>query len=302
MNPFLEYSEHGRKSRSELQPKCPRCSLRLSAFTLIEVLAVIGIVGVLAALGALGLGQAREAARRTGEVSAARQLMVGWHLDAAEHRGRFMPAKTAGFLADITDEDGRNISGPPTMRWPHRLRPYLGDRFRDTLYVNRQTEIYEAFRKANYHYGMSVYPSFGMNGAFIAGRDDPDASLLADDATAGSIHDVVTPQGFIAFTGAVNRGSVGGMGRYGLTKEAEPGHFYVNAPFAWTRSEQARGLSENTSDDDAYGYIAFRWGGRAVTAFMDGHVELKTSEELRDMRLWSLRAAETDDAGYTPGR
>jgi prepilin-type processing-associated H-X9-DG protein len=45
--------------------------------------------------------------------------------------------------------------------------------------------------------------------------------------------------------------------------------------------------------DDApihYGYLSLRYGGSAVTAFLDGHADTLPEKKLRDMRHWADQA------------
>jgi hypothetical protein len=44
--------------------------------------------------------------------------------------------------------------------------------------------------------------------------------------------------------------------------------------------------------------VDFRYNGKAVVACLDGHVELLTREEMRDMRRWSNLHAQSDDPNF----
>jgi prepilin-type processing-associated H-X9-DG protein len=54
------------------------------------------------------------------------------------------------------------------------------------------------------------------------------------------------------------------------------------------------------SDPGNYGYVAARFDGKAVAAFLDGSVRVMTLDDLRDMRLWSKNAAINNDPNYRP--
>ena len=46
--------------------------------------------------------------------------------------------------------------------------------------------------------------------------------------------------------------------------------------------------------------IDYRFNGKAVSACLDGHVELLGPEEMQDMRRWSNLAALADDPNHVP--
>jgi prepilin-type processing-associated H-X9-DG protein len=49
-----------------------------------------------------------------------------------------------------------------------------------------------------------------------------------------------------------------------------------------------------------YGHVHGRYDGKAVCAFLDGSVRILSIEELRDMRLWSRKAALENNPNYQP--
>src|SRR5687768_7681709 len=62
-------------------------NLRNRAFTLVELLVVIGIIAILIAILMPALGRARDQARGVACSSNMRQLMMGVHMFAADHKG-----------------------------------------------------------------------------------------------------------------------------------------------------------------------------------------------------------------------
>jgi hypothetical protein len=46
--------------------------------------------------------------------------------------------------------------------------------------------------------------------------------------------------------------------------------------------------------------IDYRYGGKAVAASLDGHVELLGPEDMKDMRRWSNLAAQADNPSLVP--
>lgn len=257
--------------------------VRHRAFSLLELLVVIAIIGVLTALVAPAVGACRRQAAKSREVSAARQLLVAYHLAAEENRGVLLPLQAVA--AGTTNERGQTISGITAYRWPHRLRPYLGDRFRATLYVNEQSDFYD--EKANDDYSLSIAPTFGLNGVFVGG----DFATLVKDRPVRRLAEAATPARLVAFASA----------RY---RELHPkaGYWRVSAPsFGWPAADLAA-LPDSPAQDAAYGYLAPRWDGRAVVAYLDGHVGLPSVADLRDMRLWSDLARRADNPNYSPAR
>jgi prepilin-type N-terminal cleavage/methylation domain len=262
------------------------------AFTLIELLTVIAIIGVLGAILIPTVGSCREHARKSREVSAARQLMIAYHLAADENRGRLLPFQEQANTS-VTGEGGRTITGITAKRWPHRIRPYLGDRFQATLYVNAQSDYYSdtAFDD---DYTLSLRPTFGMNGSFVGGDDSPSNTLTVPPVRR--LTEAALPAGLIVFASAHDRTAGPNAGNWRISSPISG--FPVGAP-NWP-AEDIAGRPPTPGQDRDFGYVAFRWGGRAVTAFLDGHVALHTCAELRDMRLWSDAARRENNPAYLP--
>ncbi len=259
-----------------------------AAFTLIELLTVVAIIGVLAAILVPVAATCRSQAQKSREVSAARQLMVGYALAADENRGRLLPGMRSGETA--RNETGGTITmAEVAKRWPHRLRPYLGDRFRGALYVNAQADLYDQLSAAQsgpmLDYLLSLSPTFGMNQRFVGGED---RKVLAEPVVT-RFADAGAPSRLVAFVSARNRG----LGE-------NSGYFYVNAPAYWTGDGTLDPSLPEAGQDHVRGYVAFRHAGRAVVSFLDGHVALAGVAELRDMRLWSEQARLADDPAWRP--
>lgn len=266
---------------------CPGCA----AFTLIELLTVITIIGILAAIVIPTVAACRKQAYKAREVSAARQLMTAYMVAADENRGVLMK----GYDGDgkATSEGGGDVSmNEPNHRWPHRLRPYLGDRFKAVLYINEQAERYDEVVAENPSGGMKDYylslgPSFGMNTRFVGG--DSSSELIEDDPVT-RVEQASLPQGLIVFCSAANR-----------ALDLKSGYWQLQASVYWAGSEDIMGVPDDPAKDGEYGYISYRLGGRAAVTFLDGHVSLMSCSQLRDMRLWSEVARVNDDPTHRPG-
>lgn len=256
------------------------------AFTLIELLVVIAIIGVLAAIVIPVVGHVRGAASRTREVVAARQLMAAYLLFPSDNRGILMAQADA--TATAVNEGGVAVGTMSASRWPHRLRPYLGDRFKGVLYINDQADYYDTTLTGTtgfmQDYNLSLGTTFGMNGRFVGG----DGALIVDQPVK-RLNEAAAPAKLIVFTSANDR-----------TINESAGYWKVLAPSYWTNAVNLTALPELKSQDMAYGYVSFRWNGHAVTAYLDGHVELKSCAELRDMRVWSDPAYRANNANYLP--
>lgn len=202
---------------------------------------------------------------------------------AEENRGALLALQE--IASGAANERGQEINGIAAYRWPHRLRPYLGDRFRATLYVNEQAQYYD--ERLNDDYALSIATTFGMNGVFVGG----DFSSTVKDKPVRRVAEAHSPARLLVF----------GSARY-RALDPKAGYWRVSAPcFGWPAADIAVGASDPSRDAD-YGYLAPRWDGRAVVGFLDGHVELRSVAQLRDMRLWSDLARRSDNAAYQPNR
>jgi|GEM_PF-427624 len=87
-----------------------------------------------------------------------------------------------------------------------------------------------------------------------------------------------------------------------------PGHHMVLPPrIGSIRSSSMSGYSwlagatnnlfRADTDPRSWGFLDGRWKGKSVAGFADGHVEMQSMEQLRDMRKWSNKAT---DANWVP--
>lgn len=252
-------------------------------FTLTELLVVIAMIALLAGLGHAAYSSAVDKAQTAGEVNASRTLIAAYHAAAADDGGKFLAAydpKAKG----LKGADGRPIIDMAAKDYAFRLAPYFNFAIDDTLLVSgNKRQIQEEMNFSPgmpmFDYIVSRFPSFGINRQFVggvAGENDPECVRSTAQA-ANSI---------VAFASAGTR-EISGYG-------------YVGAPtgrWKWQGSE----WSED-SDPGSFGNVDARHGGKAVVAFLDGSTRLMAIDELKDMRLWSMRAAQANNPDYIPGK
>ncbi|WP_038169961.1 prepilin-type N-terminal cleavage/methylation domain-containing protein [Verrucomicrobium sp. BvORR106] len=251
-------------------------------FTLMELLVVTAIIAALSALAFGAFNAATTHARKAAEIAAAKSLISAYLLYPSDNNGELMVAHYEGSSPDLdardyTLPDGTTLGSAELHRYPFRLAPYMQDKIEGTLLVNRnKDQIAEAFPGSQFHYGTSLCPALGINYYYVGGyKADNEIAGATDCAT--NLMQVSKPGSLLVFASAFTEiGDKRIEGRYGV----EPPYF---------RSK----LWDGSLHVDA------RYGGKAVTAFMDGSVRLMTIDELRDMRYWSVRAAEADNANYT---
>jgi prepilin-type N-terminal cleavage/methylation domain-containing protein len=261
------------------------------AFTLIELLVVIAIIALLIGILLPSLARARESARRAVEQSAARQLMVAYHLYAQENRDHVLPGYAQGLEA--FDDAGRPIGWPVGGRYPWRLAPYFGYDF-EALYP--EAAKLDEFRRTswdNYTYVVSVFPSLGLNSRFVGGHKDEFAFNPGLDRVWGRMYLSITDQAryparLLVFASSEGRDpfSPGGY-------DPELGYHVIRPPY-WTSAQPAWEPYVPGMDMSRHGNVDLRWRDEAVCAMFDGHVENLGDRELRDMTRWSNDATRAD--------
>lgn len=252
---------------------CSAVNSGRQGFTLIELLVVIAIIAVLAGLGHAAYSSAIGKAQMSAEIAASKTLTTAYQAAAADNGGRFLPAYDKS-AKGVLGSDGKPLKMKlAAYGYAFRLAPYFNYAVDDTLLVSGNKQQIQKLGYSPGHslfdYIVSRHPSLGINQEFvggIAGENNPEVVRTTAQA-ANSI---------IAFVSAGSDGDAGFM----------PGYLRVGAPSA----------------PDDFKLVDARHSGKAVVAFLDGSTRLMTIDELKDMRLWSIRAAQANDPNYSPGK
>lgn len=176
---------------------------------------------------------------------------------------------------------------------------------------------------------VSYHPSLGMNTTYIGGNWHrgayPGYTVGAGYRLghpqkkfyATHLFEISRPMQIVQFVSArgvdiKSQASYAGAGNYGrnpfawtLASRVVPGFWEVVPPRSGypTNSTAVTWVAHNNfkaaTDPKDWGYVHPRIGpkngkGKAVTAMVDGHVELQTLEDLRDMRKWASKADRPD--------
>ncbi len=261
-------------------------------FTLIELLVVIAILAVLAGIGSAALLSAGDKANTAAEVNAAKTLVSAYQAATADNGGKFMAAlNEAAGKDEVLNADGKSVHSQARARYPFRLAPYFNYAIESALLVGKNKEqLMKVMNLSSpsgtmFDYGVSAFPSFGINRYFVGGRIKKNGEAVTNGPYADSIRSVAqSDHSIIAFVSAG-------------TSDID-GYEYVNAPGGMGSSWSGADWTDD-SDPGSYGHVHPRHGGKAIAAFLDGSTRLLTIEELRDMRLWSRRAAQEDNPAFT---
>lgn len=251
------------------------------AFTLVELMVVVAIIALLAVVGRAAYSSVIGKAMMSAEIAAARTLTTAYQTAASDNGGRYLAAydpKARG----VPNGRGKNVMAHAGSGYPWRLAPYFGYAIEDTLLVSgnkQQIQKTMNFSPGSpmFEYAVSRFPSLGINRYFVggeAGKNEQESIRSTAQAA----------QSLILFVSA------------GTTEIS--GYEYVRAPGGSWGSAQWSG----DSDPGDFGHVDARHGGKAVVSFLDGSTRLMGIDELRDMRLWSLRAAQAGNPDYVPGK
>ncbi len=262
-------------------------------FTIVELMVVVAIIAVLLAMLLPVLSSAKQTGNLTTELGAARQLMVAYQNYTVTHNGLLMPGYLIGMHA--YDQSGQPIDNAIAAgRYMWRLLPYI-DYAVEALYTNENRDLLERLENEDpehYRYAISLFPSLGLNTSWLGGDEqdqafDPVFLSIFGRYYLAHITAAKRPGDLIVFASARGKDSTQLLG-----KKPFEGYFKVmSRNLTGTRWA----LEYDPSDPPVeYGYLSLRYGGSAVTAFLDGHADLMPEKQLRDMRHWADQADSPD--------
>ena len=252
-----------------------------SAFTVLELLITVSILVVLASLIFIGVSQGFKAAGKAQDIALARDLTAGFSATAADGNGRYL----AGYdrrVDEVVLKNGRVVAGPTANRYPFRLAREMETTVEKIALVGKVKDQVDISND----YLVSLYPAFGINHYFVGGDVQADGSVSHDsecvtrpEQASGSV---------IVFATA---GSIRGDG--GIIN----GYNTLTPPYLTTKMWSTETWRFGADPTD-YGNLDARHRRKVVVSFLDGSIRSLEVEEMRDMRLWSVKAAIENDPDY----
>lgn len=265
---------------------------RPQAFTLIELLVVIAIIAILASLLLPCLSKARNKARMMEEASAGRQLMFGVQMFSDDNSGAVFP----GYVTDpgAVDDEGKALMFPENARYPWRIVPYMAGSM-SLIYSGENRAKLDQLRSqshSEYVYGVSVFPSLGINSYFIGGNESLFPAATANTKFGSGtvilkMAEIKRPSDLLVFISA----------RSAVSGNSAQGYYHVTPPYLKSRQWAANYIPGNPPDE--WGFVAPRFNNRAISAMIDGHAEGLNLKEMQNMQRW-CNSADKPDWVLTP--
>ncbi|MHC4210517.1 MAG: prepilin-type N-terminal cleavage/methylation domain-containing protein [Planctomycetota bacterium] len=289
-------------------------------FTLMELLVVVGVVALLLGLMFPAFRSVRRSTDLAGELSLARQLMLGYRSYAYENGGVLMPGyynpgSISGVDAPLPayDENRTRLVGGAAYRYPWRIAPYL-DYNLAGLYLDR--EILRRLSSDEFtdpNYLLSIYPSMGINGVFVGGDSDNYGFLPNHPSIPRSVRNLYVkrlsgarrPTALMVFVSARKNGqlAIPGMTMTEGFHKVTPPNRRPSDP-SWSGTYQLNCVDPGCNTE-SFGDVSLRHPGlSAACGFFDGHTGTLSyaydpdapdgdpghENNIRDMRHWADQA------------
>lgn len=250
----------------------------MKAFTLIELILTISIIAIIVVISIASYNTFFNKVSMAAEVYAGRNLITAYQKTAADNNGNYLPARDYT-AKDVKDAQGNIISMKEMRsRYPFRLAPYFDYKMEGTILVNKnKSQIAKIFGTGPmYNYGLTIFPAMGINNTFLGGYKSSNGKIMYQDESITSIANA--DKNIIAFVSA------------GV--DDIDGYEYVRPPYYWSDDEN--------EDPSSNGFVDTRYNNKAVVVFLDSSIKMMGIGELKDMRLWSRKAAIENDQNYIP--
>lgn len=289
---------------STARPSQPRQAL--PAFTLIELLVCIAVIAVVIGIILPALSKGRALCKQLRESASAQQVMVAFAAYSHDSKGQVLVGyptkKMVSGPITVVNEAGERLTGEAAQRYPWRLIPYMAGDFRG-LYQDRKVLAFLVDQKDypdavhSYDYVVSLFPSLGMNSAWIGGSDlsgefGKDFKQVYGRPFITRIDEARRPTELITFVSARSQTHelLPAMGR-------PEGFFRVESPYftdslgkQWESNYEPEAPLPGANS----GFVSLRNMNKAVTAMFDGHAQTMNWDQLNDMRHWADQATSAD--------
>ena len=282
-------------------------AVRDRGFTLIELLVVIAIIGLLISILLPSMAKARGLAKQTRELAGASQMMTAFTMYADDNKGNVLPGYPTRAMVNgqmkVLNAQGERLFNEDAQRFPWRLASYFNFDFRG-LYQSdkmlgelRSGESEYSQFGVTYDYVIRLYPSLGMNVAFVGGSDRFQEFDALFQRQYGRVYiqrldQAVRPSGLLTFASAraEEQPSVPVLGRPEGFFRLDPPRFGSSSGALWASAYEPNAPTPGLNS----GFISLRHAGKAVAAHLDSHAEMLGWTQLKDMRRWADQATHED--------